>query len=584
LIGDLSRAPGRDLATRPDEPVVPSVSAGLVAPRVARIATVLTAVALAVGLVLRLWYLFHVPTNSDEAIVGFMANDALHGHFSAFYWGQTYGGGEPYVVAVLFALFGHSAFVLGLTGVVLSALAGTLTWRAARHVVRSRELAMLTGALVWVVPDAAIANSTREFGFRGVTMACGLACVLLGLRLLDGSHSWADVCALGFFAGVGWWSSPEIAYFLLPAALLALGAVVGGPSPWRSWATRIAAAAASFCVGALPWLWANARSGFASLKPSSFPNGAITSLNTGFWGRLGIFARLSLPIELDLRRLQSGIFLFGGAGGGARHALGVVVAVGVITVVASTVLLCVARGGRWLALGVSVLVFPLLFAWQPGTWFWEDGRYIVFLGPLLALTVAAGLEDGVRRLTDRRSLSPSGPASVAVLAMSVVLVAGMVLSVFALAGDNGTSVGSLASGWGDPNAPVARAVATLRAAGVRAGFADYWVAYKVDLLSGPGMTVTTAPGDVDRQKAFDRTVDAAPEQAWIFVPPAQTQLGFFQFSPTSTIAGPDGLTEAHFVSALRTLKVPYRTVDAGLLSAVIPGRKVTVPQVEAAGA
>ncbi|HEY6425652.1 MAG TPA: hypothetical protein VIX84_00325, partial [Acidimicrobiales bacterium] len=218
------------------------------------------------------------------------------------------------------------------------------------------------------------------------------------------------------------------------------------------------------------------------------------------------------------------------------------------------------------------------------TWFWEDGRYIVFLGPLLALAVAAGLEDGVRRLAGGRPLSPLGSASIAVLAMSAVLAAGVVLSLFALAGDNATSVGSLASGWGNPNAPVARAVAILRGAGVRAGFADYWVAYKVDYLSGPGLTVATAPGDVDRQKSFDRTVDAAPRQAWIFVPPAETQLGFSQFGPTSSIAGPIGMTEAHFLAALQALKVPYRTVNAGILSAVIPERKVTVPQVVAAGA
>jgi Dolichyl-phosphate-mannose-protein mannosyltransferase len=575
---------GTDLATRLDAPEASPAATGSVAPRVASIAGVVTVIAIAAGLALRLWYLFHVPTNSDEAIVGFMANNALHGHFSAFYWGQAYGGGETYVVAILFALFGHGAFVLGLTGVVLSGVASVLTWRAARRLVHSRELALLTGALVWVVPDAAVANSTREFGFRGVTMTCGLTCLLLALRLLDGSHSWVDVCAFGFFAGVGWWSSPEIAYFLLPSGLLALGAVIGGSLSWRSWAARIAAAVVAFCVGTLPWLWANAQSGFASLKSSSFPNGAITSLNTGFWGRLGIFARLSLPIELDLRRMQSGTFLFGGTGAGVRHALGVGVTVVAITVVGVAVLVCMFRGGRWLALGVSVLVFPLLFAWQPGTWFWLDGRYIVFLGPLLALAVAAGLESGVSRLTRSRTLPPSAVRSIAALAMSAVLAAGVLLSVFALAGDNATSVGSLASDWGNPNAPVDDAVTALRTAGVRAGFADYWVAYKLDFLGGPDLTVTPAPGDVDRQRSFDRTVDAAPHQAWIFVPPAQTQLGYAQFSPTSVIAGPDGMTEAHFVAALHTLRVPYRTVDAGLLSAVIPQRKVTVGQVEAAGA
>jgi hypothetical protein len=581
----MTTATGDDLATsRTDERTASPRSAGWVAPRASQIALTLTVLAIALGLVLRLWYLFHVPTTSDEAIVGFMANDALHGHFYAFYWGQTYGGGETYVVALLFALFGHSAFVLELTGVILSAIAGILTWRAATRLVRSPALAMLTGALVWVVPDAAIANSTREFGFRGMTMICGLACLVLALRLLDGSSTWLDVCALGLFAGIGWWSSPEIVYFLLPAGLMVIGAIVGGAQPWRDWVPRLAAGGAAFCVGALPWLWANAQSGFASLKPSSFPNGAITPLNTGYWGRLNVFGRLSLPIELDLRHMPSGTYLLGGTGAGIRHGLGVVITIVAVAIVVITVLVCAARGGRWLALGVTVLVFPFLFAAQPGTWYWQDGRYIVFLGPLLALAVAAGLEDGVSRLTAARNVFASGPASVAVLSMSALLVAGMVLSLFALAGDNATTVSALPSGWGNPNAPVDRAIATLRAHGVRAGFADYWVAYKVDFVAGSGLTVATATGDVDRQKAFDRTVDAAPQQAWIFVPPSQSALGFTQFTGGTTNAGPDGIPEANFVAALRSLQVSYRTVDAGILSAVIPDRKVTVQQVRDAGA
>ena len=66
----------------------------------------------ALGLLLRCWYLTHQPTNSDVAIVGLMARQILHGHFSAFYWGQTYGGVEPYLVAVMFAVFGQSTIVL----------------------------------------------------------------------------------------------------------------------------------------------------------------------------------------------------------------------------------------------------------------------------------------------------------------------------------------------------------------------------------------------------------------------------------------------------------------------------------------
>jgi hypothetical protein len=168
--------------------------------------------------------------------------------------------------------------------------------------------------------------------------------------------------------------------------------------------------------------------------------------------------------------------------------------------------------------------------------------------------------------------------------MGVVLVVSMVLASFALAGDTQTSVTALGSGWGNPNSPVDRAIATLQTAGIRDGFADYWVAYKVDLLSNQTLLLTPAKGDVDRQKDFDHLVATAPRQAWIFVPLSQTEAGFAQFSTTSTIQGPDGIPEKSFVDALAALKVPYRVVPAGILTAVVPARKVTVAQVQGAGA
>ena len=144
------------------------------------------AAAVAFGVALRLWFLFHVPVNSDEAIVGLMARGIEHGHFVAFYWGQPYGGGEPYVVALLFALFGQSALALALTPVLLWAVSSVLVWRIVRRLVATPELALLAGALAWVGPDVALSNSTLEYGFRGVTLVCGLTALLMSLRVLDG--------------------------------------------------------------------------------------------------------------------------------------------------------------------------------------------------------------------------------------------------------------------------------------------------------------------------------------------------------------------------------------------------------------
>ena len=109
------------------------------------------------------------------------------------------------------------------------------------------------------------------------------------------------------------------------------------------------------------------------------------SMNTGYAGRLGTFFRLWLPIDVDLRRLPTGAWLVGGIAGG------LLVATVLVALVVAT-LGCLARRDRSTACAVAVLAFPFLFSAQPGTWFWEDGRYIVFLSPLLAIVLAAGIE------------------------------------------------------------------------------------------------------------------------------------------------------------------------------------------------
>ncbi len=528
------------------------------------------------GALLRAWYFFHIPTSSDSAVVGLMANAILHGHFSAFYWGQPYGGVEPYAVAPLFALFGHSAAVLSLTPALLSCAAALVSWRATLRLVRIPRLAAIAGVLVWVAPDAFVANSTREGGFRGVTMLCGLVCILCALRLLDGSRRFVDVVVLGLMAGLGWWSSPEVVYFLFPAGLLVLGAVFGGRLLLREWLIRLSVGVAALVVGALPWLWANVHSGFLSLKPSSFPAGSTSALNSGYWGRLNVFIHYSLPTELNLRRLGTGDFLLSDTESGVRHALGVSITIAVLVVLAAAVVLCACRGGRWLAIAAGVVVFPFLFAAQPGTWFWNNGQYITFLGPLLVLAVVPGLEEAFQRV-GRHSARDSQAVTTAALCVS--LAAALVLSLFALAGDNQTSVGQMASDWGNPNAPAESAISVLQAHGVRDGFADYWVAYKLDLLSGQTLTITPAKGDVDRQPQFARAVTRAAQQAWLFVPPSQMTAALAQFF--STIPGPDDITESRFLVALDILHVPYREVHAGILTAVVPDRHITIAEVAA---
>ena len=130
-----------------------------------------------IGLALRLWVLGRSPLNSDEAFVALMAREVLRGHFFAFLWGQHYGGGEFYVVAGLFALFGQSRLVFGLAPVLLDAVAAVLVWRVGRRLFDDR-IGALAAIMFWIWPAAYLYLSTIEYGFRYLALVCGLVVVL----------------------------------------------------------------------------------------------------------------------------------------------------------------------------------------------------------------------------------------------------------------------------------------------------------------------------------------------------------------------------------------------------------------------
>ena len=287
-----------------------------------------------VGLFSRLWFISHTPTNSDQAIVGLIAQNALHGHFTAFYGGQAYGGtAEPYLITLAFLVFGQTGVVAELVVGALTAAAAILTWRIALRLV-SPKVALLAGALVWTAPAVAMRDTVRVFGFRGVTLVCGLGLILVALEVLDGQRGLARFAALGLLAGVGWWSSPEIVYYAIPTGLLLGAAVVRSPG-WRTWWPGGLVAMGAALVGTLPWIWANVGSGFASLR-----SGKMSS-SSAFGGRLGVFLHYVFPMEVGFRRADSGTWVLG-----AVHTLALVVVMAALVV---ALLLCLVRGGRALA-------------------------------------------------------------------------------------------------------------------------------------------------------------------------------------------------------------------------------------------
>ena len=561
-------------------------------PTLVTVGVAVTVVAAVVtGVVLRAWLIFHTPVNSDEAIVGLMAREATHGHFFAFYWGQSYGGtAETDITALFFLVFGSTALAAKLAVTTLSGVAAVLVWRITRRLVPSPGVALMTGALVWAAPFATVSLSVLFYGFRGATLACGLGTLLVALRILDGSRRTTDFVLLGLLTGVGWWSSPEIVYYLIPSGLMVIGAVVISAGPRGTvWIPRALLSLAAGAVGSLPWWWANATSGFASLNTSQFASGHRT---VSFGGHLSNFFRLAFPTELGLRTPNALAWVVGAWGSTATGAVHAAATAAVI----AAVVLCLTRPGRSMAIGAGVLCFPFVYALSPATSVFANGRYAVFLPPLLAMAVVTGAHVAVSRLAGRRPVVDLGPERVPrpavpdrVTTRTTVVVAGVVALCLALtlagfAQVTGTS-DAFTSGWGNPDGPSLAVITSLEKAGVTTGYANYWVAYRLDFLSHSRLTITTIGFDTNRSTSILDTVLASKRPAWLFVPPATARpVGAgIQFAGFPLNVGPDQVPQSTFVATLNRLHIRYRVVHAGLVTAVIPGPAVTPRQARMPG-
>jgi hypothetical protein len=572
----------RDLAAPADRP-----AAGGAAPSVPpagggrRFASAVAAVCAVLGVALRAYAATHSAINSDEAVAGLVADGILHGHFVVFYPGQVYGGVEPYAVAVMFAVFGHGPVVLQATGAVLAAATAVVTWRVALRLVEDRRIALLAGAFVWIAPEAAVFDSTLEYGFRNVSLLAGVLVLLFALRILDGRsrRPLLDVAVLGLVAGVGWWSSEEIVYFLIPGAALVAGAAwparrAGrrhhGAAPAAAALVAAPAAAvfvAAFVVGAAPWLYDNVRSHLASLRPSSLHEDQLT-----YAGRLRIFLHLSGPMELNLRDRRTGDWLtdFPGHPGLTTAVHDGLLGVVALLVVGALVVCCL-RVGRATALAVAVVAFPFVYAAVPATWFWQDGRYAVYLAPLLILVIAVAA-DRLGRLrrarphcrTRRFGAGATGVRDLAVAGLAVVVVVSAVCTVDAFHRDTGAGASDLTSGWHAADRADRAAIHHLEALGLTAGFASYWVAYDVDFLSRRRLDIATAGTDPDRDPAVAAAAAVAPHPVWLFAPPFN---------------GPAGQLEAQLTAHLRSLGVGYRVFHWGQVTCVAPASRVTPEQV-----
>jgi 4-amino-4-deoxy-L-arabinose transferase-like glycosyltransferase len=520
--------------------------------RLGHLTKVVVALVIALGLCLRIWILGRTPITSDQAVVGLMAREILHGHLFAFYWGQHYGGGEPYVVAALFSLFGESRLALGLAPVLLDAIAALLVWRIGRRLFDPR-VAVFAALIFWIWPEAYVYLSTAEYGFRFLTLVCGLAVLLFALRLAGPrAPRLTDWAALGLFLGLGWWCSPEIAYFAVPALLWLVYRAVRD----RVRVPLVGAVlfVATTALGALPWLAANVGHGYPSLR-------SVPQAHGGTWlGRLGVFFRHVAPLVLGVRLRGSGDWLGGLAIGVTLYVL---LAVLVLTWV---VLLALKR--RAGPLVVFVILFPFAYAYSAFSWYWRDGRYAVYLAPVLALLVASALCEVGRRSS---RLARAAPVLGLIAALALTTGASAHLAPYVpLAGSSGSR-----SGWTswstDPDEWVRPLVTALERSHVQGAYVAYWVAYTVT-FEAHGQVVAADPG-TDRYPPYLTAIARSPRQAWVFPTPSALDALNAAVGLHPWLLG-RGWALADFESYLSRHDVAYRNEDAGYFTVVYPARAV----------
>jgi len=450
-----------------------------------------------VGIALRVAVYLSVlgDTNSDESVLGLMARHALHGQFTTFLWGTSYGGSqEAWLAAPLFAVFGSSVAALRAVPMALDIVAVLLIWRVGLRTIGERA-AVFAAAIYWIWPPEALLLPIKEIGFYASNAFYCALILLLVLRAHERPDA-ARVGALGLVLGLALWQTTQIAPLAVPAVV------------WLVWrrpgVLRYAWLAIPLAVlGALPWLVWTFKHDFASLQL----DGAVSS---SYGWRLRTLFSPVLPMALGLRLPGSQVWLIPGLAAIAYIGVLALFAYGAYT----------SRRRVTSLLYVVCLAFPFLMAISPRTYLTTDPRYLSALMPVFALLLAQ-------------------LARTAAGATLVLLVAGALTAAWVR-----DSYNHLHTGHGDAStAPhsIAPLIATLDHLHIRRAFADYWIAYrlafesreriiavenKFDHLDLRHGVVEPTSDPFVRYWPYDRAVRESPRHAFIFFRRRQPQQQF----------------------------------------------------------
>jgi len=490
------------------------------------------------GALQRWWVAVHPigTLSSDGSVIGLMALRILHhGQFTAFMWGQSYGGSlEAIATAVVFLFAGAGTSQLVATTALTSALCVIALWRAGRLIV-GETAAVIAALAFWVWPATFIWRSLKPGGTYMVGLALALLAVGALAKIKKGDRSWHRAALAGLWCGLAVWSSPMALELLVPAALWCLPQLL-------SFRWKLVATVAGGIAGWFPSLVFGMTHDWTNLH---MPGGDLLS---GFPARVAQFFTTEGPIVMGVREEGSLAWLGGPAG--------VVLAwLGVAALLVTAAVVVRNRAPRCRLPMLAIALLPILYGLIPLADHTGQGRYAEFAIPMGALLIGVGLDHAASRRPAR-----TGRAR---LTVTVGLALACALGTAGLLAEPGRQL--VAFRAPDVAMPVndSGLLRLLADHGITDGYGNYWIAYRVTFETGGRVTVTSP--DYDRYPPMAQQVNAGPDPAYLFVSASRTTGAFEAWCRAHAIAY-QAWSDGGF-----TVVRPTTKVTAGLVPTAILG-------------
>jgi hypothetical protein len=193
------------------------------------------------ALLVRIWLVAHTNgvIDGDEALVGIQAQHILRGEHPYYYYGQPYMGSlEAYLMAILFAIFGSSVWMLRAEPILLSLVLVWLTWRFAGALAETAQLPsyaktifQTVAALLAAIPP--LYDTVLQLRTLGGYIETFVLMILLLYSTLQLTRRWRARASsreialrwagIGFIVGVAFWVNLLIVSAILAATVWIVG-------------------------------------------------------------------------------------------------------------------------------------------------------------------------------------------------------------------------------------------------------------------------------------------------------------------------------------------------------------------------